>query len=134
MTPPRGNQTLVPEHDGSHVADGRKRTARVGCNDDERGIDQTVFAVVNQLAQDHHHHNGRSHVVEDGRKDERHRRDAPQQSALALCLEHVAHEVEAAVLVHGFYNGHRPHQKEQRCGRASQMSLNDRTGSRGDSV
>ena len=44
------DDALVPEHDGRHVADGREGTARVGCDDDERGVDNAVALVADQLA------------------------------------------------------------------------------------
>ena len=70
----RGNEQLlddtccrdashVPQHDGRHVADGREGAARIGCWDDERGIDDAVAMVADQFVEHHDHDDRRGHVV-----------------------------------------------------------------------
>ena len=127
----RRDEPLVPQHDGSDISDRRKRATGVGRNDDERGIDDAVFMVVYQLAQNHHHDNGRRHIIQDGREEESQNRDAPQQGAFAFGLQQIAHEVETTVLVHRLYNNHRAHQKEQGSGSTAQVSFDDGTGRSG---
>ena len=85
--------------------------------------------VGHELAQNHDHDNGRGHVVQDGRQEEGQDGDAPQQGPLAAGRQHVAHEVEAAVLVDGFDDGHGAHQEEEGGGRAAQVAFDD--GGRG---
>ena len=52
-----GDDPAVPQHDGGHVADRREGTSRVGGNHHERGVDDAVFLVFHEFAQNHHHHN-----------------------------------------------------------------------------
>ena len=73
-----GDDALDPQHDGGDVADGREGTAAVGRDDDQGSVDETVLAVLHQLAQYHNHDDGRRQVVEDGRQEERHECHAPQ--------------------------------------------------------
>lgn len=125
----RRDEAFVPEHDGGDVADGREGASGVGGNDDQRCVDEAVFVVGHQLAQYHDHDDGRGHVVEDGGQEEGEDGDAPEQGALAARGQQVAHEVEAAVLVDGFDDGHGAHQEEERGGRAAQVAFDD--GGRG---
>ena len=118
------DDALVPEHDGRDVSDGRECASRVGCDDDERGIDDAVALVADELSQNHDHHDGCGEIVEDGREDERHEGDAPQQFLLAARLQRVAHEVESAVLVDEFHNRHRSHEEEERGGCGSEVAFN----------
>ena len=67
------------------------------------------------------HHDARCKVVEDGRKNESHKGDAPQQSAFAMRLYGITHKVEPAIGVNNLYDGHRTHEEEQRFGRFAQM-------------
>ena len=107
-----GDETFVPQHDGGHVADGRECTARIGCDDDQRGIDESVFLALYQFAEYHHHDDTGGEVVENGRQHECHEHDAPQECFLALGLQRVTHKVETSVLVDDFNNGHGTHQEE----------------------
>ena len=75
--------------------------------------DKTVFLVLHQFAQYHHHHDTGGQVVEDGRKDKCHPRYLPQQRPLLCGLQHVAHKVETAILIHHLHDGHCTHQEEQ---------------------
>ncbi len=120
----RRNHALVPEHDCRHVADGREGAARIGCNHHQGSVNQAVFLVADELPENHNHHNRRGQIVEDGRQDERHEGDAPEQFFLARGLQHVAHKIKAAVLINEFHDGHRAHQEEQ-CGRGgAEVSFN----------
>ena len=69
------------------------------------------------------HDNTGGHIVQNGRQEKREERDAPQQRPLALRGNHLSHEVEAAVLVYDFHNGHRTHREEERLGSVAQMHL-----------
>ena len=129
-----GDEALVPEHDGGHVADGRERAAGVGGYDNERGVDDAVVVVGHELAQYHHHHYCRRHVVEDGREEEGDEGYAPQQRLLALHGDDVAHKVEPAVLINQLHYGHRSHEEEQRGRRAAQVALHDLAYGRGHVV
>ena len=132
----RGNEQLlddtccrdashVPQHDGRHVADGREGAARIGRQDDERGIDDAVAMVADQFAEHHDHDDRRGHVVEDGRQDERQCHHAPEQSSFRLRLQRVADEVEATILIDHLHDGHGSHEEEERRGDAAQVLLND---------
>ena len=46
------DKTLVPQHDGRHVANRRERATGVGGNDDQRGVDDTVVLVGDGLAEE----------------------------------------------------------------------------------
>ena len=129
-----GDEALVPKHDGGDVANGRECASRVGRYDYERGVDEAVLAVGHELAQYHNHDDGRGHVVEYGREEECKEGDAPQKGALALGLHHVAHEVEAAVLVNDFNYCHGSHEEEQRRGGAAEVALDDGACGRRDAV
>ena len=91
---------LVPKHNGCYVANRRERATRVGRDNHKRCVDDAVFLLLDELTQNHNHHNGCRKVVEDGREDERHEGDTPQQRALALGLQRVLDKVETAVLVY----------------------------------
>ena len=60
------DHTRIPQHDCRDVSDRRKSTARVSGNDYQRGIDNAVFPVVDELAQDHDHHDTCRQVVKNG--------------------------------------------------------------------
>ena len=108
-----GNHAFDPEHDGGYVADGREGTAAVGSQDDERGINHAFLLLVYQFAQHHNHDDAGGQIVKDGREEESHECNAPEQFTLAGGLECIAHEVEAAVGVDNLDNGHGTHQEEE---------------------
>ena len=118
-----GDHSFDPQHDGGDVADGGEGAATVGGDDDECSVDEPVVAVVHQLAEHHDHHDARGEVVEDGREDECHEGDAPQELALVRGGHHVAHKVETAVLVNNLHDGHGTHQEEERLARLAKVLL-----------
>ena len=81
--------------------------------------------VGHELAQHHHHDDARRHVVEDGREEECHERDAPEQGAFARGAQPGAHEFEASVLVDDFDNGHRSEQEDDDLARVAKMFEQD---------
>ena len=117
----RGDRTSNPKHNGGYIANGRESTTRVGRYNHKGGINQTVVLVGHEFSQHHNHHNTRGEVVEDGRKEECHKGNTPQQSTFALCFQGIAHKVEAAIGVYNLNNGHRTHEEEERFGRFAQM-------------
>ena len=72
--------------------------------------------VADQLAQNHDHHDAGGKVVEDGREEECHKGNAPQQDTLGVGVHHLSDEIKASILIHKFYYSHRTHQEEE-CGR-----------------
>jgi len=85
------------------------------------------LAILHQLAQNHHHHDARGEIVENGREEECHEGYAPQQRTLGTGFHHRAHPVEPAILVDDLDDGHGSHEEEQRGRRAAEMVLDDGT-------
>ena len=126
------DDTLVPKHDGGHVANWRESTTRIGSNHYQGSVDETVLLVADKFSKDHNHHDRRGQVVENGRKNKRHESNTPQQSPLRFGLERVAHEIETTILVDEFNNGHSTHQEEKSGSSAAEMVFYDLTHCRGN--
>ena len=125
---PGRDHALDPEHDGGDVADGRERAAGVGGDDDDAAIYHAVLVVLDEFAEHHDHHDRGSEVVEDGREDECHECDAPQQLALAGGGESVLNEIESAVGIDDLDDGHGAHEEEQNLAGLAQMMQQPRRG------
>ena len=90
--------------------------------------------IADEFAEYHYHHNARGEVVENGRQNERHKGDAPQQRTLRPGLHNILHPVETTVLVDNLHDSHGSHQEEERRGRVAQMVGNHLVNKLGQSV
>ena len=126
------DKTLVPQHDGRHVANRRERATRVGGNDDQRGVDDAVVLVGDKLAEDHDHDNTGGQVVKNRREDERQESNTPQELTLAARVHDALHPVEAAVLIDHLDDSHGSHQEEQSRRGTTEVALDDTADEVGD--
>ena len=111
-----GDLSANPEHDGGDVADGTPGTACIGGEDDHAGIEPTLLAVGDELAQQSHHDDGGGHVVEQGREEEGEDGDDPEQLLLVGGGDFVGNHTEPLVVFNQGDDSHGSEEEEDYLG------------------